>query len=165
MADRELKKIARSYMSRERKNHLLDPTDLINEAWAKLLGEEDQVDWKNRKHFYALLALRMRQVLYDYGRKRGNAEFVRFTGAPLPPDRFDEIVKVHEMLYDFANVNKRAAKIVELRYFGGHTVNEVAQILDVGTATVERESRFARSWLWREMTRTRTNSMMTGRHT
>jgi len=152
LADRELKKIARSYMNNERRNHLLNSTGLINEAWAKLLNEREDVDWKNRKHFYALLALRMRQVLYDYGRKRPKSDFVRLTGARLPADKFDEIVKIHEILDDFANVNKRAAKIVELRYFGGYTREEVAEILDIGTATVERDSRFARSWLWREMT-------------
>ena len=151
LADRELKNIARSYMARERANHLLAPTDLIDEAWLKLFREEAEVDWKNRKHFYALLALRMRQVLYDHARRRRNAELVRLTGASIPPDRFDEIIKVNQTLDDLAKINKRAAEIVELRYFGGYTVEDVAKILDVGTKTVERESRFARAWLWRQI--------------
>ena len=152
LADRELKKIARKYMSNERRNHLLNSTGLINEAWVKLLKEKEEVDWKNRKHFYSLLALRMRQVLYDYARKRTRGERVPITGDVLPGPKFEEIMMVHEMLDDLAKVNKRAAEIVELRYFGGYTREEVADILEVGTATVERDSRFARSWLWREMT-------------
>jgi RNA polymerase sigma-70 factor, ECF subfamily len=153
LADRELKKIAHKFMNRERANHLLQPSGLINEAWAKLFAEEAQVDWRNRRHFYALLARRMRQVLWDYAKKESKAEHTPLTGAPLPPEKSKEIAMVHQALADLAETNKRAARVVELRYFGGYTVEEVAEILDVATTTVERDWRFARSWLWREMTR------------
>jgi RNA polymerase sigma-70 factor, ECF subfamily len=153
LADRELKKIARKYMGRERATHLLQPSGLINEAWAKLFAEEARVDWRNRRHFYALLARRMRQVLWDYAEKQSTAEHTRLTGAPLPPEKSKEIVALHQALADLAEINKRSAQIVELRYFGGYTLEEVAEVLRISTATVERQWRFARSWLWREMTR------------
>ena len=152
LVDYELKMRARNYMRKERPNHLLKPTGLVNELWMKLLKEK-RVDWESRTHFYAFVARRMRQVLHDYWKKEPKGEHFELTGAPLPPEKSREIVKVHEMLDDLAKINKRAAMIVELRYFGGYTVEEVATIVGIGTATVERESRFARSWLWREMTR------------
>ena len=76
LADSELKKIARKYMSKERAGHLFEPTDLVEEAWLKLLREKNEVGWKNRRHFYSLLARRMRQILYDYVDKNPKVEFI-----------------------------------------------------------------------------------------
>lgn len=153
LADSELKKIARKYMSKERAGHLFEPTDLVEEAWLKLLREKNEVGWKNRRHFYSLLARRMRQILYDYVDKNPKVEFTGFTGKVIPQKQSREVVILHSLLKEFSQISPRAATVIELRYFGGYTVPHVAQILGIGPSTVERDTEFARGWLFREMTR------------
>jgi RNA polymerase sigma-70 factor, ECF subfamily len=153
LADRELKKIARKYMANERRNRML-PTELVNEAWLKLLSEREAVDWENRKHFYALLAWRMREILYNQAYKERNYHPTGLTDQPLSmKDQRIDFIELHLALEKLSNINKRAAQVVELRYFGGHTIEDVAASLGVGPATVERDWRFAKSWLWNELTR------------
>src|SRR6185503_4461273 len=117
LVDYELKKRARNYMRRERPDHLLRPTGLVNELWLKLLKEK-RVVWESRTHFYAFVARRMRQVLYDYWEKEPKGEHLGLSGNPVLSDKSREIIGVHEILDDLAKINKRAALIVELRYFG-----------------------------------------------
>ena len=150
LADRELRNIARGYMANERRNHILQPTALVNEAWAKLFRENKAVEWKNRKHFYALLALRMRQVLINYAHRERPIEL---TGKILSDEQSAELLALDQALEKLRQVNKRWAEVVELRFFGGNTIEKVAEILGVGSATVQRDWRFAKSFLWNELTR------------
>lgn len=152
LADSELKKIARREMSKERQGHSFQPTDLVEEAWLKLFREKKPVVWVNRRHFYSLLTWRMRQVLCDYARQHEKVQYTGLTGKVLSQKQSREIVKLHDALDTLAQINQRAARVVELRYFGGHTVEKVAEILDVSEATVTREWRFAKDWLWDALT-------------
>ena len=158
LADSELKKIARKYMRKERPGHLFEPTDLVEEAWLKLFREKKPVVWTNRKQFYSLLARRMFQVLCDYAQKHEHVEHTGFTGKVISQKESQIIVLLHEALKKFGDINPRAANVIELRYFGGHTIPKVAEILEISTSTVELDTQFARAWLWREMTSTRRNA-------
>jgi len=152
LVDHELKKTARSYMSRERPDHILQPSDLINEAFAKLMAESQQVNWRSRRHFYAIVAWRMRQVLYRYGENRPTAHHTDLNSR-IPEKESEDVKNLHRALNELASVRDRAAKVVELRYFGGYTIEESAYILDVSEATVEREWRFAKAWLFQRLAR------------
>jgi RNA polymerase sigma-70 factor, ECF subfamily len=158
LVDEELRKIAHAYMVREKAGHILQTTALINEALMRLIAGE-QIDWKSRTHFYALVARRMRQVLIEYAReqlaaKRGRrAEHIDVADAGfISSEISEELIILEEALTKLAKIDERKAKIIEYRYFGGFTLEEVAQILGISPTTVEREWRFARSWLKREMT-------------
>lgn len=157
LVDQELKKIAHAYMIREKSGHILQTTALVNEALIRLIAGE-RISWKSRTHFYSLVARRMRQVLIEYARgqltaKRGKrAEHVDVADAfILTSEMSEELIMLDESLSKLADVDDRKAKIVEYRYFGGFSLEEVAELLDISSATVEREWRFARSWLRREM--------------
>lgn len=156
LVDSELRKIAHAYMKREHPGHTLQTTALVNEALLKLLGEE--VSWTSRRQFYALVAKRMRQVLTDYARvrlaeKRGGefeqVDIDELVG--LSDELAEEVVLLDAALTKLSEVDERKARIVEYRYFGGFTLEEVAQMLDVAPSTVERDWRSARSWLKREI--------------
>lgn len=158
LVDDELKKIAQAKMAKERSGHILQTTALINEALLRLIAGE-QIDWQSRKHFYALVTIRMRRVLVDYARRQlaskrgGGAEHIDVNEAVImSPERSEEMITLDEVLTKLAKTDEVKAKIIEHRYFGGFTVEEVAEILDVSPSTVEREWRFARAWLKREMT-------------
>jgi RNA polymerase sigma-70 factor (ECF subfamily) len=157
LVDDELKKIAHAYMLRERPGHILRTTALVNEALIRLLGGA-RIQWHSRKHFYALVARRMRQVLIDYARERfrrkgpGAAEHVDLDNAIISPEMSEELRLLDEALKKLAEVDELKAAIVEYRYFGGYTLKEVAELLDISAAKVDREWRFTRSWLKREMT-------------
>jgi RNA polymerase sigma factor (TIGR02999 family) len=157
LVDDELKKIAHAYMLRERPGHTLQTTALVNEALIRLLGGE-RIDWHSRKHFYALVARRMRQVLIDYAKKRlaakgpGAIEHIDLDNAVIAPEMSEELRLLDEALTKLAEFDELKAAIVEYRYFGGYTLKEVAELLDISEAKVEREWRFTRSWLKRELT-------------
>lgn len=158
LVDGELRKIAHALMVRERTGHILQTTALINEAFMRLLGEE-KIEWKSRTHFYALVTRRMRHVLIEYAReqlaaKRGKrAEHIDIADAGfLSTEASQELIMLDEALDKFAALDERKAKIVEFRHFGGFTLEEVAKIFEVSPSTVDREWRFARSWLRREIT-------------
>jgi len=158
LVDHELKKIAHAYMLREKPGHTLQTTALVHEALIKLL-EGEKIDWQSRRHFYALVARRMRQVLIEHARARlaakrgGGAEHIEVDeGILLTTEMSEELVMLDEALEKLAKIDDRKAKVVEYRYFGGFTNEEVAELLDIAPSTVDREWRIARSWLKREMT-------------
>jgi RNA polymerase sigma-70 factor, ECF subfamily len=158
LVDHGLRKLAHSYMSKERADHTLQTTALINEALIRFI-EADKIDWQSRVHFYSLVARRMRQILIEHAReqltiKRGErAEHVHIPDAgQLSTEKSQELIILDEALTKLAKIDERKAKIVEYRYFGGFTLEEVAGIIDVSPSTVEREWRLARSWLRREIT-------------
>jgi RNA polymerase sigma-70 factor (ECF subfamily) len=157
LVDDELKKIAHAYIRKERPGHILQTTALMDEALIKFM-ETEKISWNDRRHFYAFAAKRMRQVLIDYARKqkagkRGNdPELVDVTDSLLPAlEAPEQIIMLHYALTKLASFDERKESVVELRYFGGFTLEEVAKILGVAQATVEREWRLARAWLKREI--------------
>jgi RNA polymerase sigma-70 factor (ECF subfamily) len=150
LVDEELKKIARPYMRNERPGNLLQTTALVNEALIKLIRED--ISYENRKHFYALVAKRMRQVLVDYARKAPRAEFIDVDEAVIPDTRRSkEVLELDQALTEFAKKYERAAMVVECRYFIGLTLKEVAEVLDISQKTVERDWEFALAWLKKYM--------------
>ena len=152
----ELHRLAQAYMRRERPDHTLQATALINEAYLRLAGED--IDWNSRAHFIGLAAHVMRQVLVDYARQH-NAE--RRAGGlnrvemhddlAISPDRLEEVASIDQALTRLAANNPRQARVVELRYFGGLSVEQIAQILDVSPRSVKRDWSLARIWLFRQM--------------
>jgi RNA polymerase sigma factor (TIGR02999 family) len=146
MVDKELKTIARAYMRNERPENILQTTALVNEALIKLIREN--ISYENRRHFYALVAKRMRQVLVDYARKAPRAEYVNVEEAVIPDERRPkEILELDEALTELAKKYERAATVVECRYFIGLKLREVAEVLDISQSTVERDWDFALAWL------------------
>jgi RNA polymerase sigma factor (TIGR02999 family) len=150
LVDSELKKIARIYMADERSDHILQPTALVNEALLKLIPEN--ISWENRKHFYGFVAKRMRQVLVDYSRRTETAAHVAVDDVEISTEKPKELLLLDAALSKLASIDERIVTIVECRYFIGLTIPEVAELLGVGRSTVERDWRFARSWLNNEMT-------------
>jgi len=153
----ELRRIANGYMRRERRVHNLQTSALINEAYLRIAGQED-VAWQNRAHFFGVASQAMRRVLVDHarqrdGRKRGGGQYKlgldEAGEVAAGPDA--EIVALNEALEELARLDPRKARTVELRYFGGLSLEETAAVLNVGHATVERDWKMARAWLMREL--------------
>lgn len=164
LVDRELRRLAHSYMSKERSGHTLQTTALINEALMRLI-EADKMNWQGRVHFYSIVARRMRQILIEHAReqltlKRGErAEHVSLSAAgAISTEKSEELLILDAALTKLAEFDERKAKVVEYRYFGGFTIEEVAGMLDVSPTTVQSEWRLARSWLRREMIGNTTSS-------
>ena len=154
----ELHRLANAYMRRERPDHTLQPTALINEAYLRLIQED--VDWNGRAHFVGFAAHVMRRVLVDYARARnadqrgGKMERVELQDQfAVSPERLEEVSLIDEALERLEKKNPRQARVVELRYFGGLSIEETAQVLDVSPATVKRDWATARIWLHRELDR------------
>ncbi|MEM6793018.1 MAG: sigma-70 family RNA polymerase sigma factor [Acidobacteriota bacterium] len=154
----DLRGIARRHMTVEDPGHTLDPTALVNELYLKLAGRRT-VSWQNRAQFFAFVAGSMRRLLVDHARgrkthKRGG-EVVRISLDPsmrVPePDRDPDLLALDQALTDLAALDERQARIVELRYFTGLTVEEVAEVEKISPTTVKREWRTARLWLMREI--------------
>ncbi len=153
----ELRGLASAYLRKERAGHTLQATALVNEACLRLLGKEP-LDLQNRTHFFAVAAQAMRRVLVDHARKQrankriGAHQQVSLEESPAQAVRLDtDVLAIHEALEHLAQVSARQAKLVELRYFGGLTNNEAAEVLEVSTGTVERDWKFARLWLHRKL--------------
>lgn len=152
----ELHRLARSYMQRERSDHTLQPTALINEAYLRLA--RDNVDWQSRQHFIAVAANVMRRLLVDHARahnaemRAGGLERVDLED-PLVNSRgrSEEVLALHEALTNLEAFDPQKAKVVELRYFGGFSVEEIADILKMSPRSVKRHWALARIWLLREM--------------
>jgi RNA polymerase sigma factor (TIGR02999 family) len=153
----ELRRLAQRYMGRERPGHTLQATALVNEAYMRLVVIK-QVRWQNRAHFFAMAARMMRRILVDSARARGNdkrgggARRVEFDEAlavanELGPD----LVALDEALTTLETVHPRKSQVVELRFFGGLSLEEAAEALHVSTDTVKRDWRFAKLWLLREL--------------
>lgn len=152
----ELRRLAETYLRRERGGHTLQPTELVNEAFLRLLGTD--VEAVDRTHFFALAARAMRRILVDHARRlQAGKRFApedRVTlgtrGTPAAGSEVD-VLDLHRALERFARIAPRPAQLVELRYFGGLTNPEAAEVLEVSKATVERDWKSARVWLYQEL--------------
>jgi RNA polymerase sigma factor (TIGR02999 family) len=155
----ELRRIAGALMAHERRDHTLQPTVIAGEAYLNLVEQRDR-NWQNRAHFFAVAAQAMRRLLVDYGRRRQTqkrgAGVERVDVDPPAADSarpFEELLAVNEVLDRLNAIDPRQARIVELRYFGGLTEEETAEVLKVSTRTVKRDWTVARAWLYAELTR------------
>jgi RNA polymerase sigma factor (TIGR02999 family) len=153
----ELRRLARRHLAGERRGHTLQTTELVSEAYVKLVSLKG-TGWKNRVHFFAVASRAMRFVLVDYARRRGYAKRggnpVRVSLSEtdqISEQRTAEVIAVDEALNRLAALDARKARIVELRYFGGLSVEETASLLEVSPRTIKREWRWARAWLYREL--------------
>lgn len=157
----ELHRLAHKYMVREQAGHTLQTTALVNEAYVRLIDAQ-RVDWKDRSHFFAISASLMRRILVEFARsrnsdKRGKGEpQLELNEASLAmPNRNEDIVGLDDALTALADIDPRSAKVVELRFFGGLTVKETAEVLKISDKTVMRDWETARIWLMRELKRGR----------
>jgi RNA polymerase sigma factor (TIGR02999 family) len=155
----ELRQIARGYLQRERSDHTLQATGLVHEAYLRLV-DQSVTSWQSRAHFFGVAARAMRRVLVDHARrhraeKRGGTwekvEFDEAIAAGLP--RSVDLIALDDALQNLARVDLRQSQIVELRFFGGLTTEETAEVLDVSPRTIKREWRRAKAWLHREIMR------------
>lgn len=152
----ELRRLARRYMRRERPDHTLQATALVNEAYLRLIAAS-RVRFQNRAHFFAIAARVMRQILVDFARSRrasprGGAGQVTLDDALVPWSvRRPDLVALDEALQRLEVVHPRKSHVVELRYFGGMTLDEAATVLGISRDTVKRDWRFAKLWLLREL--------------
>jgi RNA polymerase sigma factor (TIGR02999 family) len=155
----ELRRLARRYMRRERVGHTLQTTAVINEAYLKLVDQQ-HVRWQNRAHFYAISAQLMRRILVDHARRHAYAK--RGGGAlrvsldetvMAAPEQTADVVAVHEALERLAEIDERKSRVVELRFFGGLSIEETAEVVGVTPMTVTRDWKTAKAWLHREISR------------
>ena len=153
----ELRMLARGYLQRERPDHTLQATGLVHEAYLRLV-DQSTTTWQNRAHFFWVAAQAMRRILVEHARrhraeKRGGAmDRVEFDEALLPAaGRNVDLLALDDALQELARLHPQQSQIVELRFFGGMTIEEVAEVLDVSARTVKREWRMARAWLRRAM--------------
>jgi len=152
----ELRRLARVYLARERTDHSLPATALVHEAYLKLVDQR-RVRWQNRAHFYAVAAQVMRRLLVDHARARGAEK--RGVQLTIPLDGLDvaaggksaDLIALDTALDKLAAFDPRQARLVELRYFGGLTIDEAAAVMDVAAITVKRDWAIARTWLYREL--------------
>jgi RNA polymerase sigma-70 factor (ECF subfamily) len=153
----DLRRLARAYMGRENSGHTLQTSALINEAYLRLVNQQG-VEWKDRSHFFAVAAQVMRHILVDHARryqsnKRGaGAEHVPFDDmAILCKERATDLIALDDALIRLACIDERKSKIVELRFFGGLTVEETAEVMNLAPITIMREWRAVKAWLSREI--------------
>jgi RNA polymerase sigma factor (TIGR02999 family) len=154
----ELHRLARAYMRRERPDHTLQPTALINEAYMRMANAS--IDWENRAHFIGVAANAMRRILVDHARahmaaaRGGDFQQVEWSEAlGLPAERSRELVALDEALHELEKLNPRQAKIIELRYIGGLSFEEAAAVLDISPRTAKRDWALARLWLFKMVNR------------
>lgn len=148
-----LKRIASHQLSGERKNHTLNNTELVHESYLKLINQTD-IEWQDRQHFFNVAAKAMRQILIDYARKQlagkrgGKAHNITLDENLINVEKeAGELIELDELLKRLEQLNERLARIVELRYFAGLSIEHTAEILDISTSTVNRDWLKARSWL------------------
>jgi RNA polymerase sigma factor (TIGR02999 family) len=160
----ELRRLANRFMQGERPNHTLQPTALVHEAYLRLI-EQERVEWRNRAHFFGVAAKLMRRILVDHARarltaKRGAAEPAVHLkeGFVFAEERCGEFVALDEALQRLAQFDPRADHVVELRFFGGLSEEDTAQMLGISTRTVKRDWNAAKAWLRGEMTQTEVES-------
>lgn len=155
LVEDELHRLAHRYMNRERKDHTLQTTALVNEAYLKLIDQK--VNWQNRAHFFGIAAQIMRRILIDHARRhlgpqRGGGKTISVEEVALiSTDRAAELVALDDALTSLARLDERKGRVVELRYFGGLSVEEVAAVLRVSVDTVTRDWRRAKAFLRREL--------------
>lgn len=151
----ELRQMARRYISKQPSGHTFQATDLIHEAYLKLARHEEQ-GWRNRAHFFGVASKAMRHILVDHARAKqsekrgGRPEMVTLAEQAVSADA-KEVLALDDALNTLAKLDERKSRIVELKYFGGITNDEIAEVLGVSTETVKRDWRFARTWLLREL--------------
>lgn len=157
LVEKELHRLAHSYMRRENPDHTLQTTALINETYLRLVDQR-RVQWQNRAHFFGIAAQIMRRILLNYARDQnrlkrgGRAIHVSLSHAMIMPAEKDrELIALNDALTRLEALDQRKSKVVELRYFGGLSVEEVAEVLNVSSITVMRDWQFAKAWLAREM--------------
>src|SRR2546427_4266302 len=157
LVDRELHRLAHHYMRRENPGHTLQTTALVNEAYLKLIDQK-HVHWKNRAHFFALSAQLMRRILVDHARKRkyakrgGEAQQVAFDEAMIVSrEPGADLIALDDALEKLAAIDPRKSKVVELRFFGGLSVEETAEALRVSPLTVKRDWSMAKAWLYNSL--------------
>jgi RNA polymerase sigma-70 factor, ECF subfamily len=154
----EMRKLARRYLRKERRDHSLQATALVHEAYLRLVGQE--VSWQNRAHFFGMAAEMMRRILIDHARKhraskRGSGE-IRLSldeALDMADERAAELVALDDALKALAAFDPQKSRIVELRFFGGLSIEETAEVLGVGTATVVRQWKLAKAWLYHEVSK------------
>lgn len=153
----ELRRLARAYLRRERPDHTLQPTALVHEAYLRLV-DQSRIKWQNRAHFFGIAAQMMRRILIDHARahtseKRGGSRqrLSLDEAAFLPEERAADLIALDDALKELALTDERKSQVVELRFFGGLSVNETAEVLGVHPATVDRDWVVAKAWLYREI--------------
>jgi RNA polymerase sigma-70 factor (ECF subfamily) len=161
----EIRRIAHRYVQREREGHTLQTTALVNEAYLRLVGQQ-QINWQNRAHFFAVTAQVMRHILIDYARRRqfvkhgGEAQRISFDEVLAKQEvilmskpRAAELLALDEALDELGQLDPRKCRVVELRYFGGLSLDETAEVLQVSPMTVRRDWRAAKAWLYKAVNR------------
>ena len=154
----QLKKLASAYMRRQNPGHSLQTVDLVNEAYIRLI-DSSRVNWQDRNHFYAISSQIMRRLLVDSARKRnsqkrggGRAQITLSDNLELTDGPGLDLVALDQALKQLTELNPRQGRIIELRFFGGLTEEEAAEVLDISARTVRRDWTIARAWLYRELT-------------
>ena len=157
LIDQELRRLAHRYMSRERAGHTLQTTALVNEAFVRLVNRTN-VNWQNRAHFFAIAASLMRTILVDHARshacaKRGGGAFNLELDETMivSKQKASEVLALDDALNELARLDPQQSRVVELRFFGGLTVEETAEVLHVSPATIKREWSTAKAWLYHEL--------------
>lgn len=153
----ELHRLARHYMSNERPGHTLQTTELVNEAYVRLIDWKN-VRWQNRAHFFGVAAQIMRRILVDFARSRasvkkgGGTHYVSLSEAmTVSPERGEDLIALDHALQSLSELDSRKSRIVELRFFGGLSVEETAEVLKISARTVMRDWGLAQAWLYREL--------------
>ena len=152
---KELRRLAASHLRKERKSHTLQPTALVHEAYLRLVDQKNP-NWQNRTHFYGVAARLMRQILVDHARgrqagKRAGRRVFLEEAVSFQQERSRDLVALDDGLTALEKLDPRKCKAVELRYFGGLSMDEIAKTLDISAVTVRRDLRMAEAWLHREM--------------
>jgi len=155
----ELRRLAHHHLRNERPDHTLQSTALVHEAYFRLVGQ-DLPQWESRTHFFAIAAQLMRQILVDYARRRraskrgsGVCMLTLDDAMALPQGKDVDVVAVDDALNALAEVDPRQSRVVELRFFAGLSLEEISEVMGIGTATVQRDWTAARAWLYREISR------------
>jgi RNA polymerase sigma-70 factor (ECF subfamily) len=151
----ELRRLAESYLRRERPGHTLQPTAVVHEAYLRLVGQTPP-NWENRSHFYGIAARIMRQILVDHARRRQAGKRAGYKVSldevvSLHHERSADLVALDAALDELEKIDPRKCRAIELHYFGGLSMEEIAQALDISAVTVRRDMRAAETWLHREM--------------
>jgi len=153
----QLRRLAHHFMEGQRPDHTLQTTALVNEAYLRL-ADQTNPNWQSRAHFFAVAARAMRQILVSYARSNraqkrggGGARIELDQAALVSPEESKEIIYLHEALERLATLDSRKAQVVELKYFGGLTYDEIAEVLKISQVTVRRDWEFAKVWLYTEL--------------